>query len=215
MREFDEKNATADELWNYYLEEYKNPNPVVKILLDGYYGKIARIISKFSPDYRLLEVGCATGESSRRIGNLLHGQHFEVSEYDERLVGKMLETGFPYKVRQESVYSLQREDGSFDAVFFLEVLEHMENVEAALRELFRVSSKYVVISVPNEPLWSILNMLRGKYWGNFGNTPGHINQWSPRAFARLLSNYGNIIENYSPVPWNILLVEKHSHILLR
>jgi 2-polyprenyl-3-methyl-5-hydroxy-6-metoxy-1,4-benzoquinol methylase len=210
MQTFDEKNATADELWDYYQEEYKNPNPIVKILLDGYYEKVSQIVSRFRPDFRLLEVGCATGESSRRIGMLLQGQEFEVSEYDHRLVGKMLETGFPFPVRQESVYSLQREDDSFDCVFFLEVLEHIEDVPAALSELMRVTRKYLVISVPNEPLWSILNMIRGKYWNDGGNTPGHINRWSPRAFQQLLGNYGTVVATYRPLPWTILLVEKHA-----
>lgn len=209
MSGFDERNATADELWEYYLEEYRNPNPIIRLLLDGYYRRIEEIIGRFGPDSRLLEVGCATGESSRRIGALLCGQHFEVSEYDGRLVKKMLETGFPYPVRQESVYSLQREDSSFDAVFFLEVLEHIEDVEAALGELFRVTGKYLVVSVPNEPLWSLLNMARGKYWGDLGNTPGHINRWTPGAFSRLLARHGKVVERYSPVPWNILLVEKN------
>jgi ubiquinone/menaquinone biosynthesis C-methylase UbiE len=41
-------------------------------------------------------------------------------------------------------------DGSFDAVSALEVLEHMENPEIALDELLRVTRDYIIISVPSK-----------------------------------------------------------------
>jgi 2-polyprenyl-3-methyl-5-hydroxy-6-metoxy-1,4-benzoquinol methylase len=160
------------------MEEYENQNPIAKKLFDNYYEKIGRILKQIDSGYRILEVGCAAGESSRRIHSLLNGQYFEASEYDDRLVKKIVETNPPFKVTQESVYKMHRNDKEFDCVFLLEVLEHLENPEAALKELYRVASRYVVVSVPNEPLWSTLNLLRGKYVSEFGNTPGHINHWS-------------------------------------
>ena len=56
----------------------------------------------------------------------------------------------------------------------LEVLEYLGNPKVALQELFRVYCKYVLISVPYESLWSILNILRGKYVKCLGNTLGYI-----------------------------------------
>ena len=49
---------------------------------------------------KVLEVGCGTGESSKRIGSFFKNKHFEVSEYEERYVSKLKETEFPYKVTQ-------------------------------------------------------------------------------------------------------------------
>jgi SAM-dependent methyltransferase len=203
-------NATAEELWNYYMLEYSSKNFIVRRLLDNYYRDIRKVIGFLGSDARLLEIGCAAGESSRRILQFLSGQHFEVSEHDPRLVRKLQENGFPLKVIQESVYELYREDGSFDGVFFLEVMEHLRDPHQALRELFRVSRKYVIISVPHEPIWRLLNLLRGKYWGKFGNTPGHINHWSLPALKDLVSQYGKIIRAYLPPPWIILLAGVNS-----
>ena len=208
MRQDEYEKASADELWDYCMEEYRSANPLIKWLLNRFYGKITTIVDELSPDYRLLEIGCGAGESSRRIGQHLRGQYFEASEYDQRFVDKILESDFPYKITQESVYSLDRESNSFDGVFLLEVLEHLEDYELALKEIFRVTRKYAVISTPNEPLWSILNMVRGKYLKNLGNTPGHINRWSLSSLKTLLGKHGNIVQSYSPIPWNIVVVEK-------
>lgn len=210
MKIFDEKSATADELWAYYMEEYENQNPIAIKLFDNYYEKIAMILKQINSGYRILEVGCAAGESSRRIERMLNGQYFEASEYEGRLVNKLVETNPPFKVTQESVYEMYRKDKEFDCVFLLEVLEHLENPEAALKELYRVASRYVVVSVPNEPLWSILNLLRGKYIRDIGNTPGHINRWSPAAFKKMVSKFGKIIAVYKPTPWAIIFSETNS-----
>ncbi len=45
-------------------------------------------------------------------------------------------------------------------------------------------SRHLLVSVPREPLWRALNMARGAYWRELGNTPGHLNHWSRRSFVR-------------------------------
>ena len=54
-------------------------------------------------------------------------------------------------------------------------------------EMARVASRWLLVSVPREPLWRGLNMARGAYLRDLGNTPGHLNHWSKRAFVSLLS----------------------------
>ena len=120
---------------------------------------------------------------------------------------KLREGQFPAQVTQESVYGLTRDEDAFDCIFLLEVLEHLEDYERALEELFRVSRKYVVISIPNEPLWKILNCFRGRYLRDWGNTPGHINHWSTSKIRKLVSKYGVVREVYTPIPWIIVLAE--------
>ena len=45
---------------------------------------------------------------------------------------------------------------------------------------------HLLVSVPREPLWRGLNMARGAYIKDLGNTPGHLNHWSRKAFVELL-----------------------------
>jgi len=209
----DEVSATVDELWDYCLREYENSNPIAKLLFSNFYCNLSDFISVLDADARLLEVGCGAGFSSMKINELLTTQHFEVSDYDERYVRRLRESAFPLRVQQESILALNREDSSFDCVICLEVLEHIGDFQRALSELFRVTRKWVVLSVPNEPLWHILNLARGMYWREFGNTPGHINHWSPSKFRRLVSEYGTVYRISLPPPWIMVLAEKKGYCI--
>ncbi len=211
MIEFNETTATADELWDWCIREYQNQNPVAQRLFDNFFSKIGEIISLLDKNDRVLEVGCGAGISSRRIQGMLSGQSLEVSDVDPRYVMKLKETNFPLPVQQESVLQLNRNDGAYDCVCLLEVLEHVPDYERALSELFRVSRKYVVVSVPSEPLWRFLNMLRGKYLNHWGNTPGHVNHWSPGAIRKLISKYGIVVKTFHPLPWTIVLARVKSN----
>ena len=50
----------------------------------------------------------------------------------------------------------------------------------ARRDARAARARHLLVSVPREPLWRALNMLRGAYWRALGNTPGHLNHWSKR-----------------------------------
>jgi hypothetical protein len=86
------------------------------------------------------------------------------------------------------------------------VLEHVPEPEATLAEMARVARRHLLVSVPREPLWRGLNMARGAYLRDLGNTPGHVNHWSKQSFVSLLARYGTVEQARSPFPWTMLLV---------
>ncbi len=75
-------------------------------------------------------------------------------------------------------------------------------------ELLRVTRRYLLLSGPREPLWRILNVLRGAYVPSFGNTPGHVNHWSRKGFLRFLGDDVQVEAIRSPLPWNMVLGTK-------
>src|SRR5207253_6783005 len=85
-------------------------------------------------------------------------------------------------------------DGEFDVASAIEVLEHVPDPEHTVAEMARVARRSLLVSVPREPLWRALNMARGAYWKDRGNTPGHLNHWSKRSFVQLLSRHGKVVE---------------------
>jgi len=208
MKEYSENNLLNSKELEYLVGKYKEKNPISKILIENFYRAIEKVIRLLSPIDRALEVGCGAGISSIRIRRMLPQEtHFEISDVDDNAIRQFEKLGLPIPFQQESALELKRGAGEFDCVFLLEVLEHVPNYKKALSELFRVSSKYVVVSTPNEPLWRVLNMFRGKYLKDYGNTPDHINHWSRSALVELIKEHGEIVKVYSPLPWTIVVAK--------
>jgi 2-polyprenyl-3-methyl-5-hydroxy-6-metoxy-1,4-benzoquinol methylase len=104
-----------------------------------------------------------------------------------------------------SIYDLAQVVDAADLIVCCEVLEHLERPEEGLRALQRVVDRYLIVSVPREPIWRMLNLARGKYIADFGNTPGHIQHWSKHDFVALVSKYFEVVEVKSPLPWTMVL----------
>ena len=199
---------TPEELWNYNMFEYDSQNIISKWLYKNFYNKIKLTITNIlAPGDNVLEIGCGPAESSKRIFQFVKNASFEASEFDQRYVSIINKKEYPFRVIQESVYELKRENKEFSIILLLEVLEHLEYPDKALDEIFRVSNNYVIISVPNEPIWCIMNLLRGKYIKNMGNTPGHINHYNSQSLKKLLSKFSTRIKILKPFPWLIAIVQ--------
>jgi 2-polyprenyl-3-methyl-5-hydroxy-6-metoxy-1,4-benzoquinol methylase len=96
--------------------------------------------------------------------------------------------------------------GEFDLACAIEVLEHVPDPDHTLAEMARCAARHVLVSVPREPLWRAVNIARGAYWGQLGNTPGHLNHFSKSAIVALCARHGEVIETRSPFPWTMVLL---------
>jgi hypothetical protein len=86
------------------------------------------------------------------------------------------------------------------------VLEHVPDPDQTLSEMARVAARWLLVSVPREPLWRMLNLARGAYLRSLGNRPGHVQHWTQVGFKSLLTGHGTIEEVRAPLPWTVLLV---------
>ncbi|MCO7223974.1 bifunctional 2-polyprenyl-6-hydroxyphenol methylase/3-demethylubiquinol 3-O-methyltransferase UbiG [Pleionea sp. CnH1-48] len=190
-----------------YIGKYEQSGKIGTWLIDNFYQHIDELI-KIAAPLSCLEVGCGEGISTQKIHRSLKSESFfEACELEPRLVESAQRRNPSIQVKQDSVYNLHYEDNQFDLVVCLEVLEHLDDFSKALEELSRVSARWVLTSVPREPLWCFLNLCRLKYVSHLGNTPGHLNHWSTSGFKRLLSRYGKINAARTPIPWSIVLWE--------
>lgn len=190
-----------------FRSKYTQTHRITRALLDGFFGAIATHLGSLEIG-SALEVASAEGFSTERIRPLLPGSaRLHASELEGRLVTQARVRNPQVPFVRESIYRLARPSGSFDLVFALEVLEHLERPRAALEELCRVSRRWLIISVPREPIWRILNLARLRYATRLGNTPGHVQHWSSRGFATLVSEFADVRAVLRPLPWTVLLAE--------
>ena len=201
--------ATAVPTGNTY-DKYGSSNPVVKRLMAGFHRAVDDLWAKAAPS-SVLDIGCGEGvltlEWAERLGD---GRVVGIDLDDPKLRAEWAARTRPnLEFRVEEATSLSFRDDEFDMVAAIEVLEHVPDPEATLAEMARVARGRLLASVPREPLWRGLNMARGAYLRDLGNTPGHVNHWSKRAFVSLLSRYGTVEEARSPFPWTMALVRQH------
>ena len=189
-----------------HTDKYGTRNPIARAMMNGFMGAATGLVSQ-SDIQTVLEVGCGEGELAQPILQATRADSYLGTDLSSRIVeeARSRNPGLTFEV--QNAEQLPYGDKSFDLVVACEVLEHVENPEAVLRELDRLSAKWILVSVPREPLWRVLNMARGAYWSDLGNTPGHIQHWGKRSFIRLVSSHLNVMEVRSPIPWTMLLCQ--------
>lgn len=96
----------------------------------------------------------------------------------------------------------------YDLIVCSEVLEHMEQPKNGIRNLMKNGEKFI-FSVPHEPVWRMMNVARGKYIRDLGNTPGHIQHFTKKSFYRMLTECGlEVIQYERPLPWLMVYCRK-------
>lgn len=188
-------------------DKYGSANPIVKRIMRGFESTLSSLIARAAP-VEIHEIGCGEGYWVLRWNEL--GMAARGCDFSQQVIDiareNAIERGLPpelFEVR--SIYDLEANRDAADLMVCCEVLEHLEQPELALQALQPVVGRHLILSVPREPLWRILNMARGKYPTVLGNTPGHVQHWSRRGFVRLVSAYFEVIEVKNPLPWTMLL----------
>jgi ubiquinone/menaquinone biosynthesis C-methylase UbiE len=186
-------------------DKYGSSNVVERRIMAGFFAALDAALPT-EPLDTVLEVGVGEGEvwarvrerypAARPLGVDLPDATLATAWHDRALPGAFAD-----------VVSLPFPDRAFDLVLAIEVLEHVPDPQLALQELHRVGRRHAVLSVPREPVWRVANLARGKYLRALGNTPGHVQHWSKRGFARLVAETFTVRSVSSPFPWTIVTAE--------
>jgi 2-polyprenyl-3-methyl-5-hydroxy-6-metoxy-1,4-benzoquinol methylase len=188
-------------------DKYHASHPVARFLMRRFESALDELLRLAGPE-TVHEVGCGEGywvlhwseAGIKARGSDFSDQVLRVAEANARQRGLS-----PQMFSHANIYELDSKRDSADLIVCCEVLEHLENPSDALRSLQAIVRRHIIISVPREPLWRLMNLAGGRYVVRLGNTPGHLQHWSRRRFIQAVSTCFEVLEVRTPIPWTMLL----------
>ncbi len=183
-------------------DKYTSKNPIEKRMMDGFFGALDRMLTGLEPE-TVVEIGAGEGRITERlVERFPNATVVGLDLPDTNLADEWDDIDVPMFFGDAT--SMPFVDRSIDLVIGLEVLEHVPQPERALADIARVCRGFTILSVPREPIWRAGNMARGRYIRDLGNTPGHVNHWSSRAFERFVATRCAITDVAHPLPWTMV-----------
>ena len=116
------------------------------------------------------------------------------------------EAGAAIEFRRAPIEALTPEGDAAELIVCCEVLEHLADPERGLAVLASLARPWLLVSVPREPLWRVLNVARGTLLGRAWatrrdtSTTGRAAGSSDWLSARL-----TVVEVRAPLPWTMAL----------
>jgi len=153
-------------------------------------------------DVRLLDVGGGAGLILKGVADYLREENINVKKYALDLSKEMLQIqkeNNPDMIMllEGGIEKTSFREKEIDLVLMVDVLEHVSDPVAALKELSRIS-KYVIFKVPmeNNVYYNILNLVkRGGLRREIYEKVGHVHFYSFRKLRRQLVEYaGDVLE---------------------
>jgi len=196
---------------NWY-DKYNTKHPVERYFVRHYLRAIDEFLEHIQNDVNsITDVGCGEGFLTNHICAMNIAETINGFDFSHRVIDiARRHTANPsIHFYTKDIYEIDQKEKA-DLIVCCEVLEHLRYPEEALDKIRQATNKYCLLSVPREPIWRLMNLCRGKYVVTLGNSPGHINHWSCRAFVKLVRNYFDILRVKKVLPWTMLICRKQT-----
>ena len=189
--------------------KYENKNPIQRFVLARFFDAVAKEVRAIQPD-NVLDFGTGEGYFLEQLKE--RGVTFKSLvgiDLREDALNRARLINPSYEFIKVDLFDWNVGHKSFDLVIASEVLEHLNDPSRFLERLSFLSRGHLLLTVPLEPWFRLMNLLRCRNIRRFGNHPEHINHWGYGEFMKFVSTYVNITKSYIVFPFIIVVAEPH------
>jgi 2-polyprenyl-3-methyl-5-hydroxy-6-metoxy-1,4-benzoquinol methylase len=191
--------------------KHESTNPALRLVLGHFRRTLCRVVRGLRPR-TVFDVGCGEGYMLAAVRAALQEAGIEatyagVDISDDAIAAARARLGPDVELDQGDVRALAA-GRRFDVVMMLEVLEHLDDPAPMLDVLAGITGGHVVLSVPHEPLFRGLNLLRGHHLRRLGNHPEHVQQFSRAGFLAFVARRFEIVAAPIVPPWTMVVARR-------
>jgi 2-polyprenyl-3-methyl-5-hydroxy-6-metoxy-1,4-benzoquinol methylase len=197
--------VTAVDASSSNARKHESRNPIQRALIGRFTAALCDQVARLRPR-SVLDVGCGEGYMLDALARAGQGAELTGVELDAHAVAQArARLGSRARIEQADARQLGDDGRRFDVVLMLEVLEHLGDPAAMLPVLARLCERAVVLSVPWEPWFRGLNLLRGRDLARWGNHPEHLQCFGRREFIELVRTRFEPIACPRVWPWTMVV----------
>lgn len=163
-------------------------------------------------DKQIVDLGCGEGITLGKLVKMFPTSEVIGIDYLQENVNICHNYGLK-KVCKGDVYALDLADNSIDAVVFMEVIEHLEHPEIAIKEIRRIlklNGKLIIV-FPNDGFFKIARLLTLKL-KEAAYDPGHVKQWTHGEMSQFLAQWGFSVFFKRSLPFFLWPISLHGVI---
>jgi 2-polyprenyl-3-methyl-5-hydroxy-6-metoxy-1,4-benzoquinol methylase len=189
--------------------KYTSRNPLQRFVLDRFFVEMADTLQSLQPA-NALEFGCGEGFFLERLDQLgVRLPNLTGVDLRADAIAEARQRCPYYRFEVQDLLSWDVPERSFDAVIASQVLEHLPEPGRFLERLVALCRGRLILSVPFEPWFRLLNLARGRDLRRWGNHPEHVNQWGMKTFTDFVARYAHVEQTLIAFPFNIVIARPH------
>lgn len=190
-----------------HLKKYSNRNPIHRFALSRFFNIVAEEVLHLRPR-TALEFGCGEGLFLKEIRDrgLSFAEYVGVDLRADALdLARSLHPD--HRFVHADLLTWSPPVAGYDLVIAAQVLEHIPAPTTTFERLVDLCTGHLLLTVPWEPWFRILNLLRGRDLRRLGNHPEHVNQWTFGGFKNFVAAGAEVVRVRRTLPFTVVVAK--------
>ena len=196
-----------DDTAERHRNKYANANPLQRLTLHRLHTTLAAELKALEPT-SILDFGCGEGfltEALATEGAPLNG--YIGVDLREDAIEEARTRNPNQKFLVTDLFDPVALDPKYDVVLASQVLEHLIGPDKFLERLAQLTGRRLILTVPAEPWFQLINLARGRDFIRLGNHPEHVNHWNEKTFSEFVNAHANVISAKTVFPFIVVTAE--------